>query len=76
MPIGPLARSPADVTAVATRQYHEMEERNVRDHWSVVRLKERAWKRGEGAKVTLWGKEKRIHTQMEMGVISTTVGGR
>ena len=65
-----LTRSPADVASAATMQYHEMEERNVPDHWSVMRLKERGQKRGDGARVTLQGKEKRIHTQMEMGVIS------
>ncbi len=45
-PIGMQTRSPADVTAAATMQYHEREERNMLDHWSVVRLKDRGWKRG------------------------------
>ena len=65
-----LTRSQADVTAAATMQYHQMEERNMPDHWSVMRLKDRGWKREAGARMTLRGKEKRLHTQTEMGVIS------
>ncbi len=64
-PIGSLTRSSAYVTAAAIDSNHKMEERNVPDHWSVVRLKERGWKRGADTKVTLQGKEKRIYTQPE-----------
>ena len=70
LPFGDLVRVPTDVLSDLREKMTE-EERIEQDmHWSTQRMKERGWKYGEGAKCTVRGKERSVHTQIETGVIT------
>ena len=63
LPFGDLVRVPTDILSDLRRKMTE-EERDEQDmHWSTQRMKERGWKYREGAKCTVCGKNRSVHTR-------------
>ena len=69
-PVGNLQREPSDIMAVLKSQTTQMEITRQSQYWSTQRLKDRNRKYGEGAKLKVRGRQRYLHNQLELGVLT------
>ena len=70
VPLGMLQRTPSDIVAEVKHNVILKEREEQDQSWSVMRLKEKGYKYGGGASVSVRGRERAVFNQPELGVLT------